>query len=107
MARTLAEEWIEKINVSSPKDRKDLFLLSNIFIRKENDRKIFSFQLTEIDQKLLKKNSSVDLSNSLQLKNQRIEDENRSENGRKKRKKNAIRKRKFHNFRIENSPNSN
>ena len=107
MTRSLAEESIEKTKVSSSKERKDFFLLSNTFIRKENDRKILSFQLTEIDQKLLKKNSSVDPSNSLQLKNQRIVDENRSENGRKKRKKNAIRKRKFHNFRIENSPNSN
>ena len=88
MTRSLAEESIEKTNVSS-KERKDFFLLSNIFIRKENDRKILSFQLTEIDQKLLKKNSSVDLSNSLQLKNQRIEDENCSENGRKKNEKKA------------------
>ena len=96
MTKSLAEELIEKTNVSSPKETKqNTFLPSNIFIRKENDRKIFSFQLTEIDEKLLKKNSSIDLSNSLQLENQRIEDENRSENGRKK---NAIRKRKFAKF---------
>ena len=95
MTRSLAEESIEKTNVSSSKERKDFFLLSNIFIRKENDRKIFSFQLTEIDQKLLKKNSSVDLSNSPQPKNQRIEDENRSENGRKKRKKTPFEKENF------------
>ena len=98
MTRSLAEESIEKTNVSSSKERKEFFLLSNIFIRKENDRKILSFQLTEIDQKLLKKNSSVDLSNLLQLKNQRIEDENRSENGREKQKKAAFDKENLQNL---------
>ena len=71
---------LKTTNVSFPKETKQneaLFLHSDIFIRKENSGKIFSFQLTEIDEKLLKKNAWVDLLNSLQLKNQQIEDENR------------------------------
>ena len=59
------------------KQNKTFFLHSHIFIRKENSRKSILFQLTEIDENQLKRNSWVDLSNSLQLKNQRIKDENR------------------------------
>ena len=60
MTKSLAEESIEKNQRLFFEGKRNFFLLSNIFIRKENNRKIFSFQLIEIDEKmkkLLKKDS--------------------------------------------------
>ena len=54
-------DWKDQRSFFKGNKTKHCFLLSNIFVRKENSGKIFSFQLTGIDEKLLKKNSWVDL----------------------------------------------
>ena len=82
---------------------KHFVLHSNIFIRKQNSgKRFFHFNSTKV-----MKNSSVDHSNSLQMKNQRIEDENRRNKNWHFKKKICKIFTKFHNLRRENSLNSN
>ena len=98
--KSLAEESIEKINVSSPKETKqNIFFFIRIFLsKKKNVEKIFSFQLNEIDEK--------QFSRSL-----KFAADKKSTNRRKKKHhfKEKICKilTKFHNFTRKNSFNSN
>ena len=61
-------DWKDQRSFSKGNKKNHFFLLSNIFVWKENSGRIFSFQHAGIDERLFKKNSWDDLSISLQLK---------------------------------------